>query len=159
MEFTRPGDTEKQPVSELYDYEQEILVKTKQNVFRKGIELLLTAVFWLYTFIVTWFFLSAVLNVNDRYIAILKTALNVTNADIRELLFFGLVSSFVAALLLFIWRTYNKRKYGPLNRRQMPKDTTLDDWLALDLMEPEDIHRLQSDKVIVFEKNPVKELK
>ena len=84
---------------------------------------------------------------------------NVTNADIRELLFFGLVSSFVAALLLFIWRTYNKRKYGPLNRRQMPKDTTLDDWLALDLMEPEDIHRLQSDKVIVFEKNPVKELK
>ncbi|WP_215114225.1 PgaD family protein [Exiguobacterium sp. s70] len=159
MEFTRPGGTEKQPVSELYDYEQEILVKTKQNVFRKGIELLLTVVFWLYTFIVTWFFLSAVVDVNDSYIAILKTALNVTNADIRELLYFGLVSSFIAALLLFLWRTYNKRKYGPLNRRQMPTDTTLDDWLKLDLMEPEDIERLQRDKVIVFTENPVKELK
>jgi biofilm PGA synthesis protein PgaD len=41
----------------------------------------------------------------------------------------------------------------------MPTDTTLDDWLKLDLMEPEDIERLQSEKVIVFKENPVKELK
>ena len=41
----------------------------------------------------------------------------------------------------------------------MPTDTTLDDWLKLDLMEPEDIERLQRDKVIVFTENPVKELK
>lgn len=158
MEFTGPGSTEKQPVNELYDYEQEILVKTKQHLLRKSVELVLTVVFWLYTLIVTWFFLSAVINVNDRYIAILKTALNVTNADIRGLLGFGLLASLVAALLLFVWRTYNKRKYGPLNRRQMPKDTSLEDWLALDLIEPEDIARLQADKVVVFEKNPVKEL-
>ncbi|WP_214710852.1 MULTISPECIES: hypothetical protein [unclassified Exiguobacterium] len=118
------------------------------------IEPLAQFVFW-YPFFMALFWISGAL----LFSLTREKEKNVTNADIRELLFFGLVSSFVAALLLFIWRTYNKRKYGPLNRRQMPKDTTLDDWLALDLMEPEDIHRLQSDKVIVFEKKPVKELK
>ena len=118
------------------------------------IEPLSQFVFW-YPFFMALFWISGAL----LFSLTREKEKNVTNADIRELLFFGLVSSFVAALLLFIWRTYNKRKYGPLNRRQMPKDTTLDDWLALDLMEPEDIHRLQSDKVIVFEKKPVKELK
>lgn len=118
------------------------------------IEPLAQFVFW-YPFFMALFWISGAL----LFSLTREKEKNVTNADIRELLFFGLVSSFVAALLLFIWRTYKKRKYGPLNQRQMPKDTTLDDWLALDLMEPEDIHRLQSDKVIVFEKKPVKELK
>lgn len=159
MEFTRQREQTKQSITDSYDFENEILVKTKHNVIRKIIAIILTAIFWLYTIVIIWFFLSAILNINDRYIAIVKIALNVTDTDIRQLLLLSLFLLVLFILLLFIWRTYNKRKYGPLTRRKMPPHTTLQDWLALDLMEESDIKQLQSNKVTIFYTNPVKDLK
>lgn len=152
MELTRQGDTTEQSLNE------GVLVKTKHSIFRKIFELVLTIIFWGYTLVVTWFFVSALIGVNDRYIATVKTALNVTNADIRGLLAFGLIALLVSALVLFVWRTYNKKRYGSLNRRQPPTPTTIEELAALGLMDESEILRLQTEKVIVFTDNPVKEL-
>lgn len=152
MEFSRSRNETEQLIG------QDVLVKTKRSFVRSFIEILLTVVFWIYTLVVSWFFVSALLNQNDRYIATLKSALNVTNADIRGLISLGVLILIGLATLLFIWRTYNKKRYGPLNRRKTPTPTTLEELNNLGLIEPSTIEMLQQDKVIIFEKNPVKEL-
>lgn len=152
MEFSRSRHETEQLIG------QDVLVQTKRSFVRSFIEIILTIIFWLYTLVVTWFFLSALLNWNDRYIATLKATLNVTNTDIQGFLGFGALAMLGLATLLFIWRTYNKKRYGPLDRRKPPTDTTLEDWTKLALIAPDDLERLQRDKVIRFEKNPVKEL-
>ncbi|MCA0981158.1 poly-beta-1,6-N-acetyl-D-glucosamine biosynthesis protein PgaD [Exiguobacterium aestuarii] len=152
MEFSRSRNETEQLIGE------DVLVKTKRSFIRSFIEILLTVVFWIYTLVVSWFFVSALLNQNDRYIATLKSALNVTNEDIRGLISFGVLILIGLAILLFVWRTYNKKRYGPLNRRKTPTPTTLEELNNLGLIEPSTIEMLQQDKVIIFEKNPVKEL-
>ena len=152
MELSRSRNETEQLIGE------DVLVKTKRSFVRSFIEILLTVVFWIYTLVVSWFFTSALLNQNDRYIATLKSALNVTNADIRDLISFGVLILIGLATLLFVWRTYNKKRYGPLNRRKAPKDTTFEDLNNLGLIEPSTIEMLQREKVVVFEKNPVKDL-
>ena len=152
MEFSRSRNETEQLIGE------DVLVKTKRSFIRSFIEILLTVVFWIYTLVVSWFFVSALLNQNDRYIATLKSALNVTNADIRGLISLGVLILIGLATLLFIWRTYNKKRYGPLNRRKTPTPTTLEELNNLGLIEPSTIEMFQQDKVIIFEKNPVKEL-
>lgn len=152
MEFTRPRHETEQPIG------QDVLVETKRSFVRSFIEITLTLVFWTYTLVVTWFFGSALFNQEGGLIASLKAMLNVTNRDIRELLGFGALALLISACALYVWRTYNKKRFGPLSRRKAPTDTTREDWLKLELIEPDEIERLQRDKVIVFEKNPVKEL-
>lgn len=152
MEFSRSRNETEQLIG------QDVLVKTKRSFVRSFIEILLTVVFWIYTLVVSWFFVSALLNQNDRYIATLKSALNVTNEDIRDLISFAALILIGLATLLFVWRTYNKKRYGPLNRRKAPTPTTLEELNNLGLIEPSTIEMLQHDKVIIFEKNPVKEL-
>lgn len=152
MEFSRSRNETEQLIG------QDVLVKTKRSILRSFIEILLTVVFWVYTFVVTWFFTSALLNQNDRYIATLKSALNVTNTDIRDLISFGVLVMIGLSVLLFVWRTYNKKRYGPLKRRKPPVPTTIEDLNNLGLIDATTIERLQHDKVIIFEKNPVKEL-
>ncbi|GGE67441.1 poly-beta-1,6-N-acetyl-D-glucosamine biosynthesis protein PgaD [Priestia taiwanensis] len=158
MDFTRQGKQKEQPVTHSYDFENEILVKTKHSFIRKIIALLFTLIFWLYTIVIFWFFLSALFNIYDPYMAIVKIAFNVTNANIRELLLLSFVLFLVSTAMLFIWRTYNKKRFGSLTRRSMPTHTTMKDWLALDLMDESDINMLQTNKVTVFYTNPVKEL-
>lgn len=152
MEFSRSRNETEQLIG------QDVLVKTKRSFVRSFIEILLTVVFWIYTLVVSWFFVSALLNQNDRYIATLKSALNVTNEDIRGLISFAVLILIGLATLLFVWRTYNKKRYGPLNRRKAPTPTTLEELNNLGLIEPSTIEMLQHDKVIIFEKNPVKDL-
>lgn len=153
MEFSRSRDETQQLIA------QGVLISTRRSFVRKFLELLLTTVFWIYTLVVTWFFMSAFVGQSDRYIATLKIALNVNNTDIRSFTSFGLVSMVVFAILLFGWRTYNKRRYGSLRRRKAPTDSTLEELEALKLIEPSVIHRLQHNQIIIFEKNPVKELR
>ena len=152
MEFSRPRHETEQPI------EQDVLVATKRSFVRSFIEITLTLVFWTYTLVVTWFFGSALFDQHGGFIASLKAMLKVTNHDIRELLGLGSLALFSSACALYVWRTYNKKRFGPLDRRKAPTDTTREDWMKLALIEPDEIDRLQRDKVIVFEKNPVKEL-
>ena len=103
MEFSRSRNETEQLIGE------DVLVKTTRSFVRTFIEILLTVVFWIYTLVVSWFFVSALLNQNDRYIATLKSALNVTNEDIRGLISFAVLILIGLATLLFVWRTFFHR--------------------------------------------------
>ena len=66
--------------------EEQIMIQAKQPLARFVISIIISSVFWLYCAIVLWFFLSAVIGVNDRYSGVLKIAFKTTNGEIRYFL-------------------------------------------------------------------------
>lgn len=137
---------------------EEVIITTKQPLFRFIISLFFTIFFWTYSLFVLWFFVSALLHINDRYSGILKIAFKTTNGEIRSLLFLELLIFALLFLYLLGWRTYNKKRFGHLTRRKPPKDVTIRDLEALNLLSKENIIKLQSEHYIEFESNPVQPL-
>lgn len=81
-----------------------------------------------------------------------------TNHDIRFFILIVFLLWIVFYFSLLSWKFYNLRRFGALNRRKYPKFTTKDDLLNLKLMSEEDYIKVQNSKVIIFEKNPIREL-
>ncbi|MBE6048368.1 MAG: poly-beta-1,6 N-acetyl-D-glucosamine synthase [Clostridium sp.] len=134
------------------------IVKSKQKTLKKIISLIINVVMCLYMFVVCHLFLSALIGFNDKYIGMIKIALKVTNEDIRYLMLTAVTYFAISFVILFIWKIYNFKRFEKLRRRKFPKDTTKEEMLSLNLVSPEVYDLLQSEKVIRFEKNPVREL-
>jgi biofilm PGA synthesis protein PgaD len=120
------------------------------------ISIIISSVFWLYCAIVLWFFLSAVIGVNDRYSGVLKIAFKTTNGEIRTFLVIGLAIFCFFFLALFLWRFYNKKRFGSLNRRKEPAYTSIKDLENLELLTKDQIQELQRAHYIEFDVNPLK---
>ncbi len=134
------------------------IIKSKQNPFKKLLTIILTLVMWIYSIVVFYFFISAVFNENDKYISAVKEALKMTNNDINMFLIIVFLLLVMSFLILIIWRTYNKKKFGKLNRRVYPKNTTKEEMLSLNLISEKNFNKLQEHGVLIFEENPIKEL-
>jgi poly-beta-1,6-N-acetyl-D-glucosamine synthesis protein len=82
-----------------------------------------------------------------------------TNTDIR---LFMLLIFFIWAIFysgLWSWKNYNLKRFGALNRRLPPEYTSTEELLNLELMSKEDFHLLHHSRVVVFEKNPIKDIR
>ncbi|MGI8369712.1 poly-beta-1,6-N-acetyl-D-glucosamine biosynthesis protein PgaD [Priestia megaterium] len=136
--------------------EEQIMIQAKQPLARLVISIIISSVFWLYCAIVLWFFLSAVIGVNDRYSGVLKIAFKTTNGEIRTFLVIGLAIFCFFFLALFLWRFYNKKRFGSLNRRKEPAYTSIKDLERLELLSKKQIQELQRAQYIEFNVNPLK---
>ncbi len=110
---------------------------------------------WLYSLVIFYLFFSAVFDHNDALISIVRIALNVTNADIQQFLFECVLIFLGMFILLLVWRTYNKHRFGSLNRRHYPENTTDAELLNLGLISPIDFEQLQTQKISTFSTNPI----
>ncbi|MBP1925090.1 biofilm PGA synthesis protein PgaD [Sedimentibacter acidaminivorans] len=167
MEFTGQRN-EKQPINNSEEVLNDnnvkegsidkFLVRSKQPLIKKIFVYVINIFMWLYMLVVVYFFISACFNYNDYFIGILKISFKITNYDIRMFL----LSTFIFFIIFFVgllmWKYYNKNRFGKLNRRAMPNESTDDDMLALNLIDPNAYELLKYQKVIIFEKNPIKEL-
>lgn len=133
-------------------------VRSKQKNIRKAVALIINVVMCFYSFVVMYLFISAALNYNDVYIGVVKTALKITNSDIRLVIFSTIKYFLLSFTILFVWKIYNLKKFGKLNRRRFPEDTTKEEMLSLNLVDEKVYDILQSKKVIKFKKNPIREL-
>lgn len=163
MEFAGQGKQE-QSVENKYAAEkrrktcEDFLVKSKQPFINKIFAFLLNVLLWLYMAVIIYFFLSAVLDYNDYYIGLLKISFNMSNHDIRMFLIKSFVYFSTFFTILMSWKYYNKIRYGSLNRRSKPLKTTDEDMMNLNLIDLQVYNILKKDKVIIFEKNPIREL-
>lgn len=82
-----------------------------------------------------------------------------TNTDIRSFMLFVFFIWVIFYIGLWSWKNYNIKRFGSLNRRLPPDYTTTQDLLKLELMSIEDFHLLHQSRVVVFEKNPIKEIR
>lgn len=138
--------------------QSSFVIKSKKNLLLELITLILTVCMWIYSIIVIYLFISAIFNHNDNFISIIKTALKVNNSDIQEFLAISILFFVLSFIILSTWRIYNKKRFGKLNRRSKPEDSTDEDILRLKLINIEDYEKMKNNRIIVFENNPIKEL-
>lgn len=155
MEFTRSRKS-KQSVNSTLPKKPNYIVKSKQPLFNRVLALLINILMWAYTLTVIYFFIGSLFNSDNWLTRQLKMNFRITNTAIRSFMFwtFVLFLCFFGGLLL--WRHYNKRKFGSLKRRIYPGNTTQEDLMGLDLVDVSTYLLLQSEKVIIFETNPIK---
>lgn len=151
MDFTRSRKNEKR-------VESEFIVHSKVKTIRKVCDILISLVFWLYMLLVFLLFIGACINNDIEVFDQLKAFLGTSNLEIREILTVTVRCILIVFVIIFSWKFYNKRRFGNLHRRRMPTDTTDEEILALGLMDEAVYNDLKKQKVVVFEKSPIKEL-
>ncbi|WP_042273551.1 poly-beta-1,6-N-acetyl-D-glucosamine biosynthesis protein PgaD [[Clostridium] dakarense] len=153
MEFSRPRESKKFIVGE-----DDFIIKSHQSFIKKIVCTVFTSLMWVYSFVIFYFFISALFDENNHFIGVVKTALKVTNYDIIKFIKTSIIIFIISFFILFCWRLYNKIRFGKLNRRSAPSTTSDEEMLNLNLIDLETYEILQREEIIVFEKNPIKEL-
>lgn len=133
-------------------------VKSKQKIVRKVAAMLVNVFMSFYMFVVVYLFIGGCLGYNDSFIGVVKSAMKITNDDIRYLSLTTIKYFALSFVILFVWRFYNLKRYGKLNRRKAPNNTTKEEMLSLNLVNSEVYDLLQGEKVVKFKNNPIREL-
>lgn len=136
----------------------DFFVKSKEKLGKKIVELGISIILWLNMLIILYFFISACFNYNDSFIAILKSYFKVTNNDIQYFVKLSIMYFCISYIILFSWKMYNKKRFGKLQRRADSKPTSDEEMLSLGLIKPEIYKILKTDKIIIFDENPVRDL-
>lgn len=136
-----------------------IIIHTKINWTREIVVTAFSMIVWFYCIVVVLFFISALFNYNNPYINLIKTSFKMTNHNILTFMLLILLIWLSFYIGLSIWRIYNLKRFGFLNRRTQPTHTTKEELLNLGLMNEKDYQLLHQSRVVVFEKNPIKELR
>ncbi|MDD4593254.1 MAG: poly-beta-1,6-N-acetyl-D-glucosamine biosynthesis protein PgaD [Parabacteroides sp.] len=159
MEF--PGQRNKEQFVEKIEKEdsrEKFLIKSKQSVIHKVFTFVFSIAMWCYIFIVFNFFISACLYHNSYFMRLLKISFKISNNDIRRFLAMTFIIFLIFFVSLLSWKYYNKARFGKLNRRSRPGDTTDKEICDLKLVDAITYERLKKEKVVIFEKNPIKEI-
>ena len=146
MEFTRPRN------------EKQFIVKSQRSLGKKIVEILFSVALWEYMFLVIYFFISACLGNNGKLNKYIRDSFGVTNSNVRGFLILTVVMFIVIFVGLIAWKYYNKIKFGSLNRRSAPENTTDEEMIGLGLVNRDVYEMLQNGKVVVFENNPIKDI-
>lgn len=136
----------------------QFIIKSHRPLLNRMVEFLVSVVMWMYMFSVISFFTCAVLGFENTFFSYFKESFKMTTNEIRLFMIETLILFFVFFLGLMAWRYYNKIRFGTLNRRIPPVDTLEEEMLGLQLVDQETYNILKNDKIIIFEKNPVREL-
>lgn len=143
MEQSRPGSKE------------IVIIDGNRSNLRFFIDIIITLFFWCYTLIVMIFILSASFGFSNPLTRVLNSSFNTTNGQVQLLSLFGLILFITFYLLFCVNRFYNKKRFGSLTRRTYPENVTNDDLMSLQLMDKENIEKLQTTDYIVFAENPI----
>jgi poly-beta-1,6-N-acetyl-D-glucosamine synthesis protein len=135
---------------------KQFIVESKRHVLRDLIVVFFSLLVWSYTFVVTYFFVDAILGLNHPIPTILKSWFKMTNQDVIMFLGFVVLSFVIIFILLWTWSQYNRLRYGHLRRRKYPEPSQSIDFIKLGLIDYEIYEKLQNAKEIILEKNPMK---
>lgn len=134
-----------------------LIVASNKSWFKEACLLFFSIVMWIYVGIVALFFPTIAFKWENTLIQQLGIYFKVNSQDIISLLLALFIIFAGAFILLWIWRFYNYKRFRDNHRRTYQPDATKEDVLSLGLLSEEDYERLQQ-KVILLEKNPLKEL-
>ena len=122
------------------------------------IMIIASIIVWIYVLMVIRMFLGAIFGINSDEMRILKAIVKINSNGIREFVLISVTFCISCCIMLWGWRTYNYKRYGKLNRRVNPPDTSKSDILELELVSEIILYKLQNNKVIVLESSPIKDI-
>lgn len=150
---------EKIKETEAVNYDNsDFIVKSKVNLVNKIALHTVNLIMILQMIVVVYLFTSALFNHNDVYVGVLKESLKTNNQEIRKLLLISTIVFIVSLGALYLWKLYNLKRFGKLNRRKHPGTTTKKDMLGMNLVNENIYDLLQREKVIKFERNPIRDI-
>lgn len=135
---------------------KSFIIKSEINWCREIFVAFFTILVWIYCLSVIYFFIDALFSLNHQYPLFVRNILNITYIDIKIFLRIGGIIFFAIYLLLSAWNFYNKKRFGGLSRRKYPSLATKEDLMNLNMIDETTYEKLQNEKVIVFEKNPIR---
>ena len=136
---------------------ESFIIKSKKSWWREGIVILFTSIVWVYCITVIYFFIDAIFSINNEYPRLFKVSFKMTNSDIQGFFKIAVVLLVTIYIMLLVWIFYNKKRFGSLTRRKYPGATTKEDVMDLDMIDEDIYEKLQEEKVVVFETNPIRD--
>ena len=134
---------------------QYFIIKSKRIWWREIIVGLFTLLVWIYCLSVVYFFVDTIFSLNHEYPSLFRIIFKMNSIDIKNFLKLGGVLFIIIYLMLSSWSYYNRRRYGSLTRRKYPGSTTKQDLMNLNMIDEITYEKLQNEKVIIFETNPI----
>ena len=141
-----------------YKIERHIEYENKQVLWKRIIEVVLTAVSWIYI-VIYWLFIVQGMFLD--YIGQPVKEFWIYNLDSihQTEQYFSIMSVviLIEILALILWKEYNYRRFGRKKRRQFKPDVTDEELDKIFGLDPEMSRKLHNDKFIVVSVNPIPE--
>ncbi|MFW6035639.1 MAG: poly-beta-1,6-N-acetyl-D-glucosamine biosynthesis protein PgaD [Halothermotrichaceae bacterium] len=131
------------------------IIKSEKNWFLEGLLYIVSLILWGYCFFSLGFFLYAFFNINYITDIVKEELYFITNAEIRQFVIFSIIFLVIIYLFFWVWRIYNIKRFGNLDRRSYPEPTSKDELLNLGYLDQEKYKLLQRSKYLVLNKNPI----
>ncbi|MFC4802128.1 poly-beta-1,6-N-acetyl-D-glucosamine biosynthesis protein PgaD [Neobacillus sp. GCM10023253] len=119
-----------------------MIIHFNRSKARKCLDILLTILGWLFLLIFLYYF---IIHFGSEF-SLRFYWLSISNAN--AIVNFTILYSVLITLSLLWWSTYNKWKYGSLNRRTFPEPAHNHEIASYFQLTEEEIERVQNDKYV-----------
>ena len=130
--------------------------KAKQKKIKRVIEVILTAVAWIYMLVYWGFMIWGIYcDMTGRPISEFWLYNYSTIHQTEDFFFILGIAALIEILVLIIWKEYNYHRFGKLNRRKFKPDVTDAEIDAIFELGDDIKHALHNDKYIILYENPI----
>lgn len=122
--------------------EKQMIIKMKQSKPRFLLDLFVTTFAWVFLIL---FFHNLISHFHSRF-SFKFYLVDLSNSN--AIVIFTGFSLLLSSISLAFWSYYNKRKYGPLNRRKFPQPTTQKEMAVMFQKTESEVKAIQNNKYI-----------
>ena len=143
------------PLKQKSEYDlHEHFIDGKQKKWKKVIEWILTIVGWFVLISYIGYFIYGSIAIKAGwYLPEFKVYTREMILEVQRYFYILLIATLVIALLIMIWKNYNKKRFGNLHRRKFKAPVSNEELAETFRLDIETIEKMQNDRHTVLEKN------
>jgi len=136
--------------------DKDNIIKNKQTWWKRILEIFVTIFAWAFILVYLVYLIYGSMMVRSGKEPFSFFIYN--EAMIRDswkLLYISFIILLVEIVFMIFWKEYNRLRFGKLNRRKFPADTTVEEIAEIMQTEAEKVRMMQKNKINIFEENIV----
>jgi len=139
---------------ENYPIKDEDIIKGKQKLWKKIIEIFITLLAWCYIFVYVGYMSYGIYcRLHDRIPEPFWIYNNDVMIETQLLIFYTLIIFLIELLVLLIWKEYNRIRFQNKHRRTFKPDVTLDEIAKMFEIDTNLVSEFQNSNIITLEQN------
>lgn len=136
--------------------DRDHIIRNKQTWWKRILEILVTVFAWAFILIYLGYLIyGSVMVMSGREPFSFFIYNEAMIRDSWKLMYISLIILLVEIVFMIFWKEYNRLRFGKLNRRKFPIDTTAEDIADIMQTESDLIREMQARKVNIFDKNVI----